>query len=504
MASNFSCTEYLCAILKASLYKIAKVTPLQEMKKTSKKLKNLILAKREDCQIVHSFKLRGAFNMINNLNYEQKYNGIITASAGNHAQGVALSAKKLDIKSVVVMPIATSDIKIQAVKDFGSEIILFGENFDEAQNKAIELSNINNQTFIPPFDHPLIISGQGTLAIELIKQEKNLNFIFVPVGGGGLIAGIAVFIKQIIPKIKIIAVEANDSACLQEALKFGKPVDLPFVGLFAEGVAVKRIGKENFRICNLYIDDIITVDNDSICSAIKDIFNDTRAIAEPAGALALAGIKKYIHKYNIKNKKIAYILSGSNTNFHSLRYISERCEIGEKQEVLLAISIPEKKGSFLKFCNLLSNYIITEFNYRYSENNLACIFIGIKLIGIKEKNKIINLIIKNRYDVVDLSDNEIAKLHIRYMIGGKPKNNIYEKIYSFVFPESRGALLKFLKTIGNVWNITLFHYKYYGTDYGKVLIGFEIEREFNLEKHLTIFEYKYRDETLNPAFNLIK
>lgn len=503
MISNFnvSSEEYLRAILKAPVYEVAKVTPLQKMKIISARFNNTILVKREDFQIVHSFKLRGAYNMINSLNSVQKNNGVITASAGNHAQGVALSANKLGIKSIIVMPISTSDIKIDAVQDLGGKIILFGNNFDEAKNKAINLSKKHKYIFIPPFDHPLIIAGQGTLAMELLQQETHLNRIFVPVGGGGLISGIAVLIKQLMPQIKIIAVEAQDSACLQAALKAGKPVDLPYVGLFAEGVAVKRIGNETFRLCNLYIDDIISVDSDSICSAIKDIFDDTRAIAEPAGALALAGIKKYVKKYKIKNETLSYILSGSNINFHGLKYISERCELGEKKEALFAVSIPEKQGSFLSFCRRLGSHIVTEFNYRYSENILAHICVGVKLCGVKEKNEMIYLLKGYRYNVVDLSDNETSKLHIRYMIGGKPPKIIKEKIYSFVFPESEGALLRFLESLGNLWNITLFHYKSYGYDYGRVLIGFEVQNHLNLEKHLTSFEYEYYDETSNPAFN---
>lgn len=500
---SFNCAEYLRAILKAPVYKIAKITPLNKMKKISSRFNNTILVKREDLQITHSFKLRGAYNMMSSLCYRNKIDGVITASAGNHAQGVALSARELGIKSIIVMPNTTSDIKVEAVKYFGGKIILFGNNFDDAKSQAIKLSKKYNYKFIPPFDHPLIISGQGTVAMELIQQEINLDRVFVPVGGGGLIAGIAILIKQLIPQIKIIAVEAEDSACLKAAIRAGKPINLPYVDLFADGVAVKRIGDETFRICNLYVDDIISVTNDSICSAIKDIFEDIRAIAEPAGALALAGIKEYIKKYNIKNEKLAYILSGANVNFHGLKYVSERCELGEKKESLLAVKIPEKKGSFLKFCSLLKGYIITEFNYRYSEKYYAKIFFGIKSSGLKEKQKIIKLIKNYGYEIIDLSENETAKLHLRYMIEGKIKKNIYEKIYSFSFPESEGALLNFLKYLENTWNITLFHYRSYRADYARVLVGFDMKKNknINLEKHLSKLRYEYYDETLNPIFS---
>lgn len=501
--NTLNCAEYLKNILKSPVYKIAKKTPLQRMEKLSERLKNTILVKREDLQIIHSFKLRGAFTMINSLSTKQKSSGVITASAGNHAQGVALSAQKIGIKSTIVMPIYTSNIKIDAVKKFGSKVLLFGDNFDEANKKAIKISKNFRYTFIPPFDHPLIIAGQATLAMELIQQNANIDRIFVPVGGGGLISGIAILIKQLIPQIKIIAVESKHSACLKKAIKAGKPINLKNVDLFAEGVAVKKIGKENFRICSLYIDDIISVSNDAICTAIKDIFEDTRAIAEPSGALSLAGLKKYIKLHNIKNENLAHILSGANFNFHGLRHISECCELGEKKELLLAIDIPEKQGSFLNFLLNLSNYTITEFNYRYSNHKFAKIFIGIRLFSVLDKNKIINTLNIHKYNFINLSKNEIAKSHIRYMIGGKPLKLINEKLYSFVFPESKGSLLNFLQNIGDKWNITLFHYRSYGADYGKVLAGFEIEKnkEKSFNNYLHKLEYEYCDETLNPAFN---
>ncbi|MBW5814581.1 threonine ammonia-lyase, biosynthetic [Yersinia kristensenii] len=494
--------EYLRAILRAPVYEVAQVTPLQVMEKISSRLGNTILVKREDRQPVHSFKLRGAYAMLAGLTAEQKACGVITASAGNHAQGVALSANKLGIKALIVMPVATADIKVDAVRGFGGEVLLFGANFDEAKGKAIELSQLQGYTFVPPFDHPAVIAGQGTLAMELLQQDGHLDRIFVPVGGGGLVAGVAVLIKQLMPQIKVIGVEAEDSACLRAALNAGQPVDLARVGLFAEGVAVKRIGDEPFRLCQEYLDEVITVDSDAICAAVKDIFEDVRAIAEPSGALALAGLKKYVQQHNIQGERLAHVLSGANVNFHGLRYVSERCELGEQREALLAVTIPEQKGSFLRFCELLGGRSVTEFNYRYADAENACIFVGVRLTrGYAEREEILSELQAKDYQVVDLSDDEMAKLHVRYMVGGRPSKPLRERLYSFEFPESPGALLKFLHTLGTHWNISLFHYRSHGTDFGRVLAGFELsDSEPQFEQHLTALGYDCHDETNNPAF----
>ena len=436
--------EYLRAVLRAPVYEAVQVTPLQKMDKLSSRLDNVILVKREDRQPVHSFKLRGAYAMMAGLTDEQKARGVITASAGNHAQGVAFSSARLGLKALIVMPVATADIKVDAVRGFGGEVLLHGANFDEAKAKAIELAQQQGFTWVPPFDHPMVIAGQGTLALELLQQDAHLDRVFVPVGGGGLAAGVAVLIKQLMPQIKVIAVEAEDSACLKEALDAGHPVDLPRVGLFAEGVAVKRIGDETFRLCQEYLDDIVTVDSDAICAAMKDLFEDVRAVAEPSGALALAGMKKYIAQHNIRGERLAHVLSGANVNFHGLRYVSERCELGEQREALLAVTIPEEKGS---------------------------------------------------------SDDEMAKLHVRYMVGGRPSKPLKERLFSFEFPESPGALLKFLHTLGTHWNISLFHYRSHGTDYGRVLAAFELgEHEPDFETRLNELGYECHDETHNPAF----
>ncbi|MEI2267676.1 threonine ammonia-lyase, biosynthetic [Erwinia sp. CGal63] len=495
--------EYLRAVLRSPVYEVAQVTPLQKMEKISSRLGNTVLVKREDRQPVHSFKLRGAYAMIASLSEEQKACGVITASAGNHAQGVALSATRLGIKSLIVMPVATADIKVDAVRAFGGETYLFGANFDEAKAKAIELAQQQGYTFVPPFDHPMVIAGQGTLAMELLQQDAHIDRVFVPVGGGGLAAGVAVLIKQLMPQIKVIAVEAEDSACLKAALEAGEPVDLPRVGLFAEGVAVKRIGSETFRLCQEYLDDIITVDSDAICAAMKDLFEDVRAVAEPSGALALAGMKKYIQQHQIKGERLAHILSGANVNFHGLRYVSERCELGEQREALLAVTIPEQKGSFLKFCQLLGGRSVTEFNYRFANPDNACIFVGVRLTrGLEERQEILQLLNEGGYKVVDLSDDEMAKLHVRYMVGGRPSKPLRERLYSFEFPEAPGALLRFLQTLGTHWNISLFHYRSHGTDYGRVLAGFELgENEPQFEEHLAALGYDCHDETDNPAFS---
>lgn len=501
MEKNLTGADYLRLTLCSAVYDVAEVTPLEEMEKISQRLNNRVFVKREDRQIVHSFKIRGAQAMIASLTDEQKKRGVIAASAGNHAQGVALSATKLGINSLIVMPMTTPDIKVEAVKGFGGEVLLYGANFDEAKNKAIALAKEQNRTFIPPFDDSLVIAGQGSIAMELLQQNAKLDRIFIPVGGGGLAAGIAVLIKQILPSVKVIAVEPEDSACLKAALEAGHPVDLNRVGLFAEGVAVKRIGDETFRLCQQYIDDIVIVDSDEICAAVKDLFDDVRAIAEPSGALALAGLKKYVEQHNIHNENLAHILSGANLNFHTLRYVSERCELGEKKEALFAATIPEQKGSFLKFCQLLGGRSVTEFNYRFHDDKNACIFVGVRIAnGNREKEEIIRELTAGGYEVFDLSDDEMAKLHVRYMIGGKPCKSLKEQVYSFEFPESTGALLKFLQTLGTNWNISMFHYRSHGTDYGRVLAAFEIDANNQaFEKHLAELNYDYRNETNNPS-----
>lgn len=489
-------TDYLRRILSSNIYDLAQVTPLQKMEKLSTRLKNNIFIKREDRQPVHSFKLRGAFAMISNLSKAQKEAGVIAASAGNHAQGVALSAKHLGLRALIVMPQNTPSIKVDAVRGYGGEVLLFGANFDEAKAKAMELAEELNMTFVHPFDAPDVIAGQGTIAMELIQQRGDLDRIFVPVGGGGLIAGIAVLIKQLIPEIKVIGVESKDSACLYAALKAGQPTDLERVGLFADGIAVKRIGEETFRLCQQYVDDVVLVDNDQICAALKDIFENVRAVAEPSGAASLAGLKKYVKEHQIEGENLACILSGANLNFHTLRFVSERCEIGEKHEALLAVTIPEQRGSFLTFCQILGNRAVTEFNYRHADDRNACIFVGVRINGSQEKMEIIKELQQNGYNVEDLSDDDIAKTHIRYMVGGRAASIKNEKLYRFEFPEQKGALLKFLKALTN-WDISLFHYRAHGADYGDILAAFTMETgsEAELTHHLEQLGYRFQDVT---------
>jgi threonine dehydratase len=495
--------EYLRQILRAPVYDVATVTPLQDMPRLSERIQNRVQLKREDRQPVHSFKLRGAYNMVSSLTEEQQKAGVIAASAGNHAQGMALSGTKLGIQTTIVMPRTTPDIKVEAVKGFGGHVILHGRNFDEAKAEAERLATLHGYTFVPPFDHPLVIAGQGTIGMEMLQQNGHLDYIFVPVGGGGLAAGVAVLIKQLMPEIKVIAVEPEDSACLKAALDAGEPVVLDQVSMFADGVAVKRIGDETFRLCQQYIDGHITVSSDEICSAVKDIFEDTRAIAEPSGALALAGLKKFADQHQLKDKQLSTVLSGANTNFHGLRYVSERCELGEKREGLLAVTIPERQGAFFEFCNLIGGRAVTEFNYRYHDDKKANIFVGVRLQdGQEELNNIIHDLQQGDYPVVDLSDDEMAKLHIRYMIGGKPLKPLKERLYSFEFPEYPGALVKFLSTLGTHWNISLFNYRNHGADYGRVLCGFELRDSdlIDFSKHLEELGYQCKDETNNPAY----
>ncbi|HGF7194773.1 TPA: threonine ammonia-lyase, biosynthetic [Vibrio cholerae] len=501
--TNQTGAEYLRQILRSPVYEVANVTPLQTMPRLSARIGNQVQIKREDRQPVHSFKLRGAYNMVSHLSEAQKAAGVIAASAGNHAQGMALSGTKLGIKTTIVMPRTTPDIKVEAVRGFGGEVLLHGSNFDEAKAEAERLAKEQGYTFVPPFDHPLVIAGQGTIGMEMLQQNGHLDYIFVPVGGGGLAAGVAVLVKQLMPEIQVIAVEPEDSACLKAALDAGKPVVLDQVSMFADGVAVKRIGDETFRLCQQYIDGHVTVSSDEICAAVKDIFEDTRAIAEPSGALALAGLKKFAEQQQLKGKQLGTVLSGANTNFHGLRYVSERCELGEKREGLLAVTIPERKGAFFDFCQIIGNRAVTEFNYRYSDDQLANIFVGVRLVGGPDELKsIIHELRQSGYPVQDLSDDEMAKLHIRYMIGGRPSKPLTERLYSFEFPEYPGALLKFLSMLGTHWNISLFNYRNHGADYGRVLCGFELDTPDlgRFSEHLVELGYRYKDETDNPAY----
>ncbi|AWB68825.1 threonine ammonia-lyase, biosynthetic [Saccharobesus litoralis] len=507
MSDPISPEEYLRKILLAPVYDVAKNTDLNFMSKLSERLGHDIWLKREDQQPVKSFKLRGAYNKLASLSDDQRDRGVIAASAGNHAQGLAYSANRMQTKATIVMPETTPEIKVSAVRSFGGDwvnVVLHGKNFDAASAEALRLSQHHGLTMIHPFDDPDVIAGQGTIAKELFDAKRDIDTIFIAVGGGGLAAGIAVYLKQLNPKIRIVAVEAQESACLKDALEQGKQTTLDTVGIFADGVAVRTIGAETFRLCRQYIDEVITVSTDEICAAIKDIFDDTRVIAEPAGALSVAGIKKWLVDKDLDNKQqFAAILCGSNINFHTLRYVSERCELGEGREAVIAATIPEVKGAFREFCDVLGSRTITEFNYRYTPDQSANVFVGVRLRrGEDELKEVLADLTNEGIDWVDLSDNEVAKLHVRYMIGGRVENLPNERLYSFVFPQLPGALPSFLHTLGGLWNITLFHYRNHDAAEAMVLVGFDVpENEVNdLQNHLSTLGYNFSDETENPAY----
>ncbi len=494
--------DYLRKILLAPVYDVAKETDLTALNKISARLGNQIFLKREDQQPVHSFKLRGAYNKLANLPKAQSQHGVVAASAGNHAQGLALAASRLGIDATIFMPITTPDIKVENVRRLGAEVRLIGKSYNDAQTASIECAEKEQKTLIHPFDDVDVIAGQGTVAKELLQQQSKLDAVFIPVGGGGLLAGMAVYLKQLRPDIRVIGVEAEDSACLKVAMESGQPTDLGQVGLFADGVAVKRIGEHTFDVIKHYCDDVITVSSDEICAAIKDVFEETRVIAEPAGALSLAGIVKYCQT-SAGNESLAAVLSGANMNFHSLRYVSERCELGEQKEAVLAVTIPEQKGSFRTFCKTLSGRGITEFNYRYAGSKEANIFVGVKLSGGVEERVALQQTLTNAdYQVRDFTDNELAKLHVRYMVGGQSPQNTVERIFRFQFPEYPGALETFLDTLGEKWNITLFHYRNHGAAFGQVLAGFEVNDEDQLAffRHLKDLGYEWQEETQNLAY----
>ena len=483
----------------SNVYEVAKESALSIAPQLSKRFNNNIYLKREDDQVIHSFKLRGAYQKMSSMSEEQKSKGVIASSAGNHAQGVALGASKLNIKAIIVMPTSTPKIKVQAVEQLGAEVILHGDVYDDAFHHAQKLVEEHDLCFISPYDDFEVIAGQATVAKEILSQLEKIDYVFAPVGGGGLISGMASYIKHYAPHIKVIGVEPTDSPTLFKALEANERVILDDVGRFADGVAVKQIGELPFEIAKESVDDVILVSNDEMCAAIKDIYEDLRSVSEPAGALSTAGVKKYILENNLKNKNIVSVVSGSNVNFDRLRYIAERADLGELNEAIVAVTIPEEPGSFLKFCELLDNSSITEFNYRYSTKKDAHIFVGIKLSkGESEKQALISRLSKS-FEVIDMSDNSMAKTHIRYMVGGHA-NAENEVIYRFEFPERPGALLNFLKKVKTKWNISLFHYRNHGADFGRVLIGLQVDDVADLEARFDEIGYYYQNETDNKAY----
>lgn len=498
--------KYLERILTARVYDVAVESPLDGARRLSERLGNRVLLKREDLQPVFSFKLRGAYNKISRLPQSALERGIIAASAGNHAQGVALAASRLGVRATIVMPKTTPPIKVEAVRALGGRAVLHGDAYDEASAHAAKLMEDKGLTYIPPFDDPDIIAGQGTIGMEILRQHQDgVHAIFVPVGGGGLLAGIAAFVKSLRPDIKLIGVEPDDAGSMYAALAAGRRVTLEQVGLFADGVAVRQVGKETFRICRRTVDEVVLVNTDEICAAIKDIFDDTRSIAEAAGALAVAGMKKYVEREDVAGKTLVSVVSGANMNFDRLRHVAERAELGEHREALFAVTIPERPGSFREFCQAIGKRNVTEFNYRYSHQQLAQIFVGLELReGRAEKEALANHLRSLDYPVLDMTDNEMAKLHVRFMVGGHAPGIQDEILLRFQFPERPGALLKFLTRMGHRWNISLFHYRNHGADYGRVLAGIQVppEERARFRQYLEDLGYPYWPESDNPAYQL--
>ena len=498
--------DYIKKILGARVYDVAVESPLDPMPRLSQRLGAQVLLKREDLQPVFSFKIRGAYNKMASLDADALARGVICASAGNHAQGVALAAKRLGVNAVIVMPRTTPAIKVEGVKSRGGQVVLHGDAFDEAYAHAKTLEAEQGLTFIHPYDDPDVIAGQGTIGLEILRQHgAPIEAVFVPIGGGGLAAGVATFVKFMRPETKVIGVEPADAASMKAAIEADERVILDSVGLFADGVAVRQAGEETFRLCRQYLDEVITVDTDAICAAVKDVFDDTRAMSEPSGALALAGLKEYAARGGLGAGSLVAINSGANLNFDRLRHIAERAEIGERREALLAVTIPERAGSYRAFIRALGRRAITEFNYRYAPGAEAQIFVGVQLSGGRpEKEALVEELRRLGYAVTDLTDNEVAKLHVRYMVGGRVPGLSDERLLRFEFPERPGALLKFLDSLGVTWNISLFHYRNHGADYGRVLAGIQVPEaeRGRFAAALAELGYEHVDETDNAAYRL--
>ncbi|WP_461521935.1 threonine ammonia-lyase, biosynthetic [Porticoccus sp.] len=495
--------SYVKRILNARIYDLVVETPVDEASQLSERLGNRVLLKREDLQPVFSFKLRGAYNKMLCLSPEQLAKGVVAASAGNHAQGLAMAAKKMGVKATIVMPNTTPQIKVNAVKARGARVVLHGDTYDEASDYAQNLVKEKGMTYVHPFDDPEVIAGQGTIAMEILRQVSGpLDAVFIPVGGGGLCAGMAAYIKYVRPEIKVIAVEPDDAACLAAAMEKGRRVRLKHVGIFADGTAVAQIGKETFRVLKDTVDDVITVNADEISAAIKDIFDDTRSICEPSGALGVAGLKKYVEKHGLQGQTLLAVDSGANINFDRLRYISERTEIGERREAILAVTIPEQPGSFKAFCAALSKRNITEFNYRMGDPSQAHIFVGVQVTGDEDRLQLVADLSGKGYPLVDMTDNEMAKLHIRHMVGGRAVEATDEVVYRFEFPERPGALMNFLNQLGGRWNISMFHYRNHGAAYGRVLAGMQVPEgeQKQVAQFLDDLGYVWAEETDNPAY----
>ncbi len=497
--------DYLERILNAQVYDVAIESPLEHAPNLSARLHNRLLLKREDMQPVFSFKLRGAYNKMAHLSAQALKRGVIAASAGNHAQGVALAAQKMGCRAVIVMPTTTPHIKVQAVESRGAEVVLTGDSYDEAYAHARELEKEQKLTFVHPYDDPDVIAGQGTVGMEILRQHpKPIHAIFCTVGGGGLISGVAAYVKRLRPDIKIIGVEAADADAMTRSLAKGERVRLAQVGLFADGAAVKLVGEETFRLCKQYVDEMVLVDTDAICAAIKDVFEDTRSILEPAGALAIAGAKEYAARHKLRDKTLVAVASGANINFDRLRFVAERAEVGEQREAVLAVTLPEEPGAYKKFISLIGHRNITEFNYRYADPREAHVFVGVQVHNRAESQRLVESLRAHGLPTLDLTDDEMAKLHVRHMVGGHAPRVDNELIYRFTFPERPGALMKFLQSMQPDWNISLFHYRNHGADYGRVLVGMQVPPDEMAEfrAFLERLGYEYADETGNPAYRM--
>jgi threonine dehydratase len=500
--------DYLERILKARVYDVALQTPLELAPGLSRRLGNRLLLKREDLQPVFSFKLRGAYNKMANLPAAKLAKGVIAASAGNHAQGVALAAQKLGCRAVIVMPVTAPKIKVDAVAARGARVVLRGDSYSDAYRYAMQLKRKHGLTFVHPYDDPDVIAGQGTIGMEILRQTtRPIHAVFVAVGGGGLIAGIAAYIKRLRPSVRVIGVEPVDADAMTRSLKAGRRVVLDHVGLFADAVAVKQVGKETFRLAKQLVDEMVLVDTDEMCAAIKDVFEDTRVVLEPAGALAVAGAKAWVARHGVRGKTLVAVACGANINFDRLRFVAERAEVGEHREAVLAVTIPEKRGSFRRFCRALGGRNITEFNYRMSDPREAHIFVGVTVQDRDETARIAKTLRRGGFGTLDLSDDELAKGHMRHMVGGhlpRKKGEVKELLYRFEFPERRGALMKFLSAMNPGWNISLFNYRNFGADYGSILVGMQVPRSEMREFHrfLGALGYPHADETRNPAYRL--
>ena len=497
--------NYLERILKARVYDVASETPLELAPGLSRRLRNRLLIKREDLQPVFSFKLRGAYNKMAGLPRARLARGVIAASAGNHAQGVALAAQRLGCRAVIVMPVTTPRIKVDAVLARGAQVVLHGDSYAEAFAQAMRLKRRRGLAFVHPYDDPEVIAGQGTIGMEILRQHAGpLEAIFVPVGGGGLISGIAAYVKRVRPSIKVVGVEPVDAAAMTQSLKKGRRVKLEHVGLFADGVAVKEVGRETFRLCRALVDEMVLADTDAMCAAIKDVFEDTRVVLEPAGALAIAGAKAWVERHGARGKALVAVASGANTNFDRLRFIAEEAELGEHREAILAVTIPERPGSFRKFCAQIGARSVTEFNYRIADSSEAHIFVGVEVHGSEETARIVRNLRRHGLRTLDLSGNEMAKWHVRHMVGGRAPFARDELLYRFEFPERPGALMRFLSSMRSDWNISLFHYRNHGADYGRVLVGMQVpSREMKqFRRFLENLGYPYAEETRNPAYRL--